>query len=1089
MKITNILKSKQFIIILTIISSQFAHAQFSVTAAATDEECPGTGTLTLSVQNANPSYPVNYKVYMLPETNIPFWNSSNSYVQGLQDGEYLVVASQEIDGTLTTAQTQAIIGSNYVPLAFHINSANAVCGNDGSMVINVTSGNPAMYEILNGPATAGPQASNIFTGLPSGTYEVRVTDNCGNGFISTQTFYDEQSVLNLAGPNFEGGTLASCSQVNVGYTVTSENAGQQIVYPLSVQITVYPPSGGNPIVYNQAITSGPQNTLQISQMINYYDASYIIDCKVTDLCGTTYTLNGVTAQTSLSAVAAIEPLLCNHPVLAITPQNYSPPYTINFTSTPAGFNPSALNAAYPGPFTGNSVIFGSEGASVPLGNYQYTITDGCGRTVSENVLVEELPAPQPVVTATNHDCINFLGTATIAVTAHPLATAVITSAPSSYPQALPSDVSSQIEGGILIADGLPIGSYTFTLTDICGNTYVNIPADVPEYSPAAPGYTVRPDCIAGMGTVRIRPNVTSVTITSAPEDFQFALPYNASFNIANGTFSMEALPAGNYGFTVSTECESGFEMDIDVTGLEITTSEVELNTDCSSFNVGINYESTAEELTTFWLQKYNEELEQWVHPETGAPYDEGDLFNNENAVQLFHGSDNYFSYIGDLRVMKMQLSYANVTTGRSTKHCLEEVEEFFFYNELDIRGIYNLTCVGELLDVLVDAVGIPPLHFEIISKNGDTSFYIDNGESNVFTGLESGLYHVRVTDPCGGYRVQQFNVSELPPLVAVTQPADLGTCDMEGTGTGTFDLTIQDDIITNNLDNDIATVSYHTSLADAENGVNAIANPENYTSGTKEIYARVQWVLNPQCYGIASFNVLATPPGELYMEPKWGYCEGSTVTVTADPGYVSYQWSTGETTQSIEVGQEGFYTVTAISSTGCEISKEVQVAPIRPVEIQHVYIDDFKGDDNSVTIITTPIEHPEFYEYSVDGLNYQASNMFTGLPAGEYTAIVRDRSNCGVGDSKDFHLLNYPKYFTPNGDGINDKWRIEFAILEPGMMVYIYDRYGKPITSINATSEGWDGTLNGNRLPSTDYWFVVKREDGREHRGHFAMMR
>src|SRR5690606_6765916 len=144
-----------------------------------------------------------------------------------------------------------------------------------------------------------------------------------------------------------------------------------------------------------------------------------------------------------------------------------------------------------------------------------------------------------------------------------------------------------------------------------------------------------------------------------------------------------------------------------------------------------------------------------------------------------NGADNIFSYVGDLRVMKMQLSYANVTSGRSTKHCLEEVEEFFFYNDLDIRGVYNLTCVGETIDVLVDAVGVPPLHFEIISKNGDTSFYIDNGEDNIFTGLEGGLYHVRVTDPCGGYRVQQFNVSELPPLVAVTQPGDLGICDME----------------------------------------------------------------------------------------------------------------------------------------------------------------------------------------------------------------------------------------------------------------------------------------------------------------------
>jgi gliding motility-associated-like protein len=57
------------------------------------------------------------------------------------------------------------------------------------------------------------------------------------------------------------------------------------------------------------------------------------------------------------------------------------------------------------------------------------------------------------------------------------------------------------------------------------------------------------------------------------------------------------------------------------------------------------------------------------------------------------------------------------------------------------------------------------------------------------------------------------------------------------------------------------------------------------------------------------------------------------------------------------------------------------------------------------------------------------------------------------------------------------------------MMVYIYDRYGKPITEFGSTSDGWDGTHKGQVLPATDYWFVVKRQDGREMRGHFAMMR
>lgn len=57
------------------------------------------------------------------------------------------------------------------------------------------------------------------------------------------------------------------------------------------------------------------------------------------------------------------------------------------------------------------------------------------------------------------------------------------------------------------------------------------------------------------------------------------------------------------------------------------------------------------------------------------------------------------------------------------------------------------------------------------------------------------------------------------------------------------------------------------------------------------------------------------------------------------------------------------------------------------------------------------------------------------------------------------------------------------------MNVDIFDRYGKHITSFGPTSNGWDGKLNGADLPSTDYWFVVTREDGKIFRGHFSMLR
>ena len=130
------------------------------------------------------------------------------------------------------------------------------------------------------------------------------------------------------------------------------------------------------------------------------------------------------------------------------------------------------------------------------------------------------------------------------------------------------------------------------------------------------------------------------------------------------------------------------------------------------------------------------------------------------------------------------------------------------------------------------------------------------------------------------------------------------------------------------------------------------------------------------------------------------------------------------------------------------------------------------------------------FEYSIDGgVTYQQSPIFENLPAGIYEVSVRDIYGCGY-DEDSTYILAYPKFFTPNGDGVNETWRIPLAmIVEPDLKVYIFDRYGKLITGFGASHIGWDGTYNGENLPSTDYWFVVVRQNGKEYKGHFSMIR
>ncbi|HET8810447.1 MAG TPA: T9SS type B sorting domain-containing protein, partial [Flavobacteriaceae bacterium] len=70
--------------------------------------------------------------------------------------------------------------------------------------------------------------------------------------------------------------------------------------------------------------------------------------------------------------------------------------------------------------------------------------------------------------------------------------------------------------------------------------------------------------------------------------------------------------------------------------------------------------------------------------------------------------------------------------------------------------------------------------------------------------------------------------------------------------------------------------------------------------------------------------------------------------------------------------------------------------------------------------------------------------------------------------------IDYPKFFTPNGDGYNDTWNIIGISDQPNAQIYIFDRYGKLLKQLSPTGPGWDGTYNGRPMPSSDYWFRVQ---------------
>ncbi len=127
------------------------------------------------------------------------------------------------------------------------------------------------------------------------------------------------------------------------------------------------------------------------------------------------------------------------------------------------------------------------------------------------------------------------------------------------------------------------------------------------------------------------------------------------------------------------------------------------------------------------------------------------------------------------------------------------------------------------------------------------------------------------------------------------------------------------------------------------------------------------------------------------------------------------------------------------------------------------------------------------FSYSIDGQNFQYSNIFYGIPGGVYTITVRDNFGCGEDVITHLHFV-IPKFFTPNNDGFNDFFEIR-GIQELGNSeVNIFDRYGKLLKSYKNSSVVWDGTYLGNLLPTNDYWYQIIF-DGEEFTGHFTLKR
>lgn len=428
------------------------------------------------------------------------------------------------------------------------------------------------------------------------------------------------------------------------------------------------------------------------------------------------------------------------------------------------------------------------------------------------------------------------------------------------------------------------------------------------------------------------------------------------------------------------------------------------------------------------------------------------------------------------------------------------------------------------------------------------SYHIDQADAD---NLEDGLVspYVNVTNPqqifvavtnndtgCS-ISTLSFNIEVQEGAAANADMADIlyETCDDEmefdgdpGNDSAQFDLTpVTDvaDLVAGSVQAEVLdgqdpagyTVSYYASEADAALGQDPLPFLYENLVNPQVIWARVDndteaadGTDSSICYALAPVTLQVNPMPSFDLEDSYVLCVGTDGTEVIgapvlDTGLTSpdyeFEWTfNGTVIAGADGGSympqaEGTYgvSVTDVSTslvTSCVGYDQAEVIESGPPAVSAEVLTDGFAD---LHVVEVTVAGDGSYEYSLDGGPWQDSPVFSDVSLGDHELTARDRNGCGLA-STTVTVLDYPAFFTPNGDGYNDTWNIAGISAQGSAKIFIFDRFGKLLKQLDPTGAGWDGSYNGTAMPNSDYWFVVEYQEpntgaSKEFKAHFTLKR
>jgi gliding motility-associated-like protein len=249
-------------------------------------------------------------------------------------------------------------------------------------------------------------------------------------------------------------------------------------------------------------------------------------------------------------------------------------------------------------------------------------------------------------------------------------------------------------------------------------------------------------------------------------------------------------------------------------------------------------------------------------------------------------------------------------------------------------------------------------------------------------------------------------------------------------------------------------------------------------------------------------TILSTPPAPV-AGPDVTYCQGDTILPLTAAGsnllwYTALTGGSGSTTAPTPntIGTNTYYVSQTIN--GCESARVQVTATITPLPPAPLVVSPVSYVQNSSAVALTatgtnltwytaglnPLPGAPVPDTSQKGTQiYYVSQTVNGCesPLAQIEVTITTLEV----------VIEFPHFFTPNGDGYNETWHVT-PLKGQRINTFIFDRFGKLISQFFSPGPGWDGTLNGYEMPASDYWFIVTyKQNGTEmeYRGHFSLLR